>query len=118
MRGYCNPGQWPSLTSESLWQMPQAWTLIRTHSGSGWGIGRSTISNGQPGRAICAARIFGINNLRWHFIAGLLWHQFIKFFSRKWRIRARMIGWKFEVLVSETVSKQKPKKGKHNYESE
>src|SRR5438034_11318048 len=47
--------------------MPQAWTLIRTQSASGWGIGRSTISNGQPGRAICAARIFGINNLRCSF---------------------------------------------------
>src|SRR5712692_68418 len=40
--------------------MPQAWTLIRTQPASGWGIGRSTISNGPFGRAICAARIFGI----------------------------------------------------------
>jgi ABC-type Fe3+ transport system permease subunit len=27
---------------------------------AGWGISRSTISNGPPGRAICAARIFGL----------------------------------------------------------
>ena len=29
---------------------------------AGWGISRSTISNAPPGRAICAARIFGRNN--------------------------------------------------------
>src|SRR5207244_538713 len=60
MRGYCRPGQWPSLTSESLWQMPQAWTLTRTQPAAGWGISRSTISNDPPGWSIWSARIFRI----------------------------------------------------------
>ena len=59
-RGNCKPGQWPSLTNESLWQMPQAWTLIRTQPAPGCGISRSTISNGPPGRLTWAARIFDI----------------------------------------------------------
>jgi hypothetical protein len=49
---------------------------------------------------------------------GFLGINLFKFFARKLRICARVIGRKFEVLVSETVSKQKPKKGKYNYESE
>ena len=44
--------------SESLWQLPQAATLIRTQPAAGWGISRSTISNARPGRVLCAARIF------------------------------------------------------------
>jgi hypothetical protein len=30
-------GQWPSFISESLWQMPQAWTSIRTQPAAGSG---------------------------------------------------------------------------------
>lgn len=56
-RGYCSPSHWPSFTNESLWQMPQAWTLIRTQPGPGFGIGLSTISNGPPARVTGAARI-------------------------------------------------------------
>lgn len=55
--------EWRIVTSESLWQMPQAWTLIRTQPAAGWEISRSTISNGPFGRAICAARIFDINQV-------------------------------------------------------
>ena len=58
--GCLRPGQWPSFTSESLWQMPQAWTLIRAWPARGWGISRSTISNGPPGRVTWATRILGI----------------------------------------------------------
>src|SRR5262249_27218074 len=53
-------GNSPSLVSESLWQMPQACTLIRTVPGPGSGIGRSTISKGPFGRETCATRIVGI----------------------------------------------------------
>src|SRR5690348_16612999 len=51
------PGQCPSFTSESLWQTPQACTLIRIQSAGGSGIGRSTISNGPPATATWATRI-------------------------------------------------------------
>ncbi len=44
----------------SLWQMPQAWTLIRTDPGPGSGISRSTISKRAFGWATCTARILGI----------------------------------------------------------
>ena len=43
--------------SESLWQMPQACTLIRTDPAPGSGIGRSTISKGPFGRETCTTRI-------------------------------------------------------------
>ena len=39
-------------TKASLWQMPQASTLMRTSRGPGSGIGRSTSSNGAFGSAI------------------------------------------------------------------
>jgi hypothetical protein len=51
------PGSCPSFKIESLWQIPQACTLIRTVAGPGSGIGRSTISNSPFARAICATRI-------------------------------------------------------------
>src|SRR4029077_17003859 len=38
------PGHSPSLTSSSLWQMPQASTLMRTWPRAGSGVGRSTTS--------------------------------------------------------------------------
>jgi hypothetical protein len=50
----------PSLVSESLWQIPQACTLIRTVPGPAWGIGRSTISKGPPARETCIARMFAM----------------------------------------------------------
>src|SRR5215217_6495096 len=51
------PGHQPSLVNTSLWQTPQACTLIRTCPGLGWGISRSTIWKSAPGPAICAAFI-------------------------------------------------------------
>jgi hypothetical protein len=48
----------PSLVNESLWQIPQACTLIRTDPAPGSGISRSTISKAPPGRETCIARIF------------------------------------------------------------
>ena len=50
----------PSLVRLSLWQMPQACTLIRTDPAPGSGISRSTISKGAFGRATCTARILDI----------------------------------------------------------
>src|SRR5208283_6166706 len=59
-RGYDTPGKCPSFVNESLWQIPQACTLIRTDPAPGFGISRSTISKGPPGRETCTARILGI----------------------------------------------------------
>ena len=52
-----NSGHKPSLASTSLWQIPQAATLIRTHPGCGVGIVRSTISKTAPGLETCATLI-------------------------------------------------------------
>src|SRR5580658_6269176 len=54
------PGQLPSLVSTSLWQTPQACTLMRTCPTPGLGISRSTISKSAPGLLICAAFIGAI----------------------------------------------------------
>src|SRR5579864_7484919 len=54
------PGHNPSLVSTSLWQTPQACTLIRTCPASGVGISRSTISKSAPGLETCAAFICAI----------------------------------------------------------
>src|SRR5579864_1864531 len=59
-RGKVMPGHWPSLVKTSLWQTPQAWTLIRTDPGPGSGIGRSTSSRGPPARETCTARIVAL----------------------------------------------------------
>src|SRR5437764_9555268 len=67
-RGKVMPGQRPSLVIASLWQMPQAWTLIRTDPGPGSGIGRSTSSRGPPGRETWATRIVAMR-----ILLGLLW---------------------------------------------
>src|ERR1700752_3774318 len=48
----------PSLTRESLWQMPQASTFTRTWLGPGSGMLRSTSSQSPPALLICAAFIF------------------------------------------------------------
>src|SRR3954454_7716570 len=56
-RGYLIPGNVPSLVSESLWQIPQACTLIRTSPAPGSGMGRSTSSKGPLGRDTWATRI-------------------------------------------------------------
>src|SRR5581483_2264790 len=58
------PGKAPSLVSESLWQMPQACTLIRTAPAAGSGIGRSTISKGPLGRETWATRIVAMRILQ------------------------------------------------------
>jgi hypothetical protein len=50
----------PSFVKESLWQMPQAWTLILTVPARGAGISRSTSSKGPFGRATWTLRILGI----------------------------------------------------------
>src|SRR4030095_6894048 len=56
-RGYCSPGQRPSLTSTSLWHMPHASTFTRTCPASGSGISRSTNSQSPLGLLTCAACI-------------------------------------------------------------
>src|SRR5439155_23651767 len=57
-RGYWSPGQRPSLTTKSLWQMPHASTFTRTCPAPGSGMSRSTNSQSPPGLLICAAFIF------------------------------------------------------------
>src|SRR4029077_8488907 len=54
------PGQEPSLVNTSLWQTPQACTLMRTSPGPGLGISRSTIWKSAPGLGTCAAFIGAI----------------------------------------------------------
>ena len=54
------PGQSPSFVRESLWQMPDACTLIRTRPVPGSGTSRSTISIGPLALVTCAAFILGI----------------------------------------------------------
>jgi hypothetical protein len=54
------PGKVPSLTKASLWQMPQASTLIRTCPGPGSGTPRSTSSSGAPGSRTCTTLIRAI----------------------------------------------------------
>ena len=51
------PGNIAFFVNVSLWQTPQASTLIRTSFAPGSGTGRSTISNGPSGRATCTTRI-------------------------------------------------------------
>src|ERR1035441_3116219 len=60
-RGYDTPGKCPSFVSESLWQIPQACTLIRTDPAPGFGISRSTLSKAPPDWETCTARIFDIS---------------------------------------------------------
>src|SRR5216684_7914029 len=48
------PGKPPSFVSTSLWQSPQACTLIRTCPTPGSGISRSTIWKSAPGLETCA----------------------------------------------------------------
>src|SRR5208282_773440 len=59
-RGYWRPGQWPSFTSESLWQMPQASTLILTWLRPGSGMFLSTSSKFPPGLLTWTAFILDI----------------------------------------------------------
>src|SRR5437899_10454139 len=58
------PGQCPSFTRLSLWQMPQACTRMRTCPADGGGISRSTISKSAPGLGTSATFIFAIETLR------------------------------------------------------
>src|SRR5215472_3133925 len=53
----------PSFKNMSLWQTPQAFTLIRTSPAPGLGISRSTTSNSPPGLTICAALIVAVATL-------------------------------------------------------
>src|SRR6267142_5812828 len=61
------PGQYPSFTRLSLWQMPQACTRMRTCPATGLGISRSTISKSAPGFGTCTTFIFAIETLRFLF---------------------------------------------------
>src|SRR5579872_6104296 len=54
------PGHWPSFVNSSLWQTPQACTLMRTSPALGLGISRSTISKSAPALGICATFIGAI----------------------------------------------------------
>src|ERR1019366_2195830 len=49
------PGHEPSLVSASLWQTPQACTLMRTCPAPGVGISRSTSWKSAPALAPCAS---------------------------------------------------------------
>src|SRR5262249_28848748 len=51
------PGHAPSFVSTSLWQTPQACTLMRTSPAPGSGTSRSTISKSPPGLEIWATFI-------------------------------------------------------------
>src|SRR5436309_2053262 len=62
-RGYLIPGNNPSLVRTSLWQTPQANTLIRTCPGPGSGISRSTISKAAPGLGTCTTFILAMTRL-------------------------------------------------------
>src|SRR5580693_7397904 len=57
------PGQYPSFTRTSLWQMPQASTRMRTCPAGGCGISRSTISKSAPAFGTCTTFIFAIEIL-------------------------------------------------------
>src|SRR5207248_8115668 len=52
------PGNRPSLTITSLWQIPHASTFTSTCPRPGCGTSRSTISKSPPALLICAAFIF------------------------------------------------------------
>src|SRR4029077_7585652 len=56
-------GHEPSFVSMSLWQTPQACTLMRTCPAAGSGISRSTISKSPPGLEICATFIGATSGL-------------------------------------------------------
>jgi hypothetical protein len=57
-------GKRPFLVSLSLWQTPQAWTLILTVPAWGSEISRSTNSKGPFGRGTWTTRILAIPKLR------------------------------------------------------
>src|SRR5215813_7472745 len=57
------PGHEPSFVSTSLWQTPQACTLMLTCPTPGLGISRSTIPKSAPGLVMCATFIGVIANL-------------------------------------------------------
>jgi hypothetical protein len=59
--GILNPGRQPVFRKASLWQTPQAWTLMRTCPAPGFGTSRSTIWKSAPGAGICAAFIVAIS---------------------------------------------------------
>ena len=59
-RGILDPGQIPSFVIESLWQMPQACTLMRTRPGPRSGMSRSTISKVLLRLDTWTARIFAM----------------------------------------------------------
>src|SRR3984893_10273796 len=63
-RGYWIPGKAPCLVNESLWQTPQAWTLMRTCRAVGSGTSRSTISKGPLALLTCTARMRDIANYK------------------------------------------------------
>src|SRR6266566_3031977 len=62
------PGKPSSFVSTSLWQIPQACTLMRTCPTPGLGISRSTIWKSAPGLGICATFISAVAS----FVAGIM----------------------------------------------
>jgi hypothetical protein len=58
--GYWMAGNTPSLVKESLWQMPHAYTLIRTCVGPGSGISLSTSSKGPLALETWIERMYSI----------------------------------------------------------
>src|SRR5437868_2881298 len=62
------PGKPPSFVSTSLWQIPQACTLMRTCPTPGLGISRSTSWKSAPGLGICATFIGAVAS----FVAGIM----------------------------------------------
>src|SRR5215813_5432639 len=83
-RGYLMPGCVPSFVKESLWQTPQASTLMRTNPAPGSGISRSTIASGPFILVICATRIFDM-------VSPILRSQFVC--SGYATFETHMIGW-------------------------
>src|SRR5256885_16467061 len=57
------PGKVPSLVRVSLWQIPQAWTLMRTWPAAGSGTSRPMISRGPLGRGTWTTRTVDIGYL-------------------------------------------------------
>src|SRR5438093_8773519 len=57
------PGKVPSLVRVSLWQIPQAWTLMRTWPAAGSGTARSMISRGPFWRMTWTTRMVDIGYL-------------------------------------------------------
>src|SRR5215211_2650893 len=88
------PGNNPSLVKESLWQTPQACTLIRTCIGPGSGMSRSTISKGALGLDTCTERMYN-----YVLLAIYLWYLVYRSLSRTDRKNSQSVLNQFYHLV-------------------